>query len=76
MLHPVVVPQPPEYAPDSVALDDGWIEWSGGECPVDYGSYVWVIFRDGEKSTTKEKAGNHFWINRNKHFDIVKWKLA
>lgn len=32
--HVVVQPQP-EYAPESVAIDDGWIEWSGGDCPVD-----------------------------------------
>lgn len=32
---PVVVPPQPEYAPESVAIDDGWIEWSGGDCPVD-----------------------------------------
>lgn len=32
-------------APLPVA-DDGWIEWGGGECPVDHGTQVKVRCRD------------------------------
>lgn len=27
--------------------DDGWIEWTGGECPVEPETRVDVVFRDG-----------------------------
>lgn len=43
----VVVPPQPEYAPESVAIDDGWIEWSGGDCPVLIGTVVEVRLRNG-----------------------------
>jgi hypothetical protein len=48
---PVVVPPPPEYAPESVAIDDGLIEWGGGECPVAAGTQVEVKYRDNSKFT-------------------------
>lgn len=33
--------------PDAVTLDDGWVPWSGGECPVDPNVRVQVKFIDG-----------------------------
>ena len=30
--------------------DDGWIPWSGGDCPVEVGTRVDAKFRDGEKA--------------------------
>jgi len=28
-------------------IDDGWIEWKGGECPVEIGTPIDLKFRDG-----------------------------
>lgn len=42
-------------APDA----DGWIEWRGGECPVDVGSVVDVRQSDG--LTYKARAANFHW---------------
>jgi len=40
-------------------MEDGWIEWSAGKCPVDPEVPVDVRFRDGQVSG-KTKAG--FWV--------------
>ncbi len=39
--------------------DDGWIEWGGGECPVDPETRVEVKFRDGQ--TGNGRAINWWW---------------
>lgn len=38
---------------------NGWIEWNGGECPVDVGSVVDV--RQGNGLTYKARAANFHW---------------
>ena len=59
---------PPDYCHESdhgteedraVDVDDGWIEWKGGECPVDYETLVEVKFADG--LTGQGVAGNLRW---------------
>ncbi|TDH35697.1 hypothetical protein E2A64_10175 [Pseudohoeflea suaedae] len=30
-------------------MEDGWIEWNGGECPVEFGSTAWVKLRYDER---------------------------
>lgn len=50
-------------APDA----DGWIEWKGGECPVEKGTVVDVIWRNGtERAGVKALhiggAGHKFWV--------------
>jgi hypothetical protein len=50
---PVVVPTDPEYAPESVALDGGWIEWGGGDCPVLGSTIVEIQLRNGDGDTDK-----------------------
>jgi hypothetical protein len=35
---------------ESQGKEEGWIEWSGGECPVDGAALVNVKFRDGGQS--------------------------
>lgn len=44
--------------------ENPWIEWSGGECPVDHDALVEVRFRDGNPLGTglPEKAG--YWDSR------------
>lgn len=54
-----------------MATDSDWIEWKGGECPVDPDAQVHVRLRDGTNSETTErrvlpvgspmKAGPLFW---------------
>lgn len=63
-------------APDA----DGWIEWKGGECPVEKGTLVDVIWRDGaERSGVKALhlggAGHQFWVADGMVNDIIAYRL-
>lgn len=40
--------------------DDGWIEWHGGECPVELGTLVDIKTKDGDIST-RLHAGMESW---------------
>jgi hypothetical protein len=42
-----------------VNVEQGWIEWNGGECPVDPDVAVEVRLRCGE--TDIDEAGSWFW---------------
>lgn len=44
----------------------GWIDWPGGECPVERGTHVEVRFRDGAQ------AGGHHPA----HFFDILWRHA
>ena len=39
-----------QYEAALAAKNDGWIEWSGGECPVEEGTLVDVRYRNGEEN--------------------------
>lgn len=54
-------------APDA----DGWIEWSGGECPVAHGTSVDVLHADGEYFAD-HKAGVHDLT----HFAATDWQFT
>jgi len=63
-------------APDA----DGWIEWGGGECPVERGTLVDVIWRDGtERAGIKALhiggAGHKFWVADGMVNDIIAYRL-
>lgn len=63
-------------APDA----DGWIEWKGGECPVEKGTLVDVIWRDktersGVKALHLGGAGHHFWVADGMVNDIIAYRL-
>ena len=55
---------------------DGWIQWTGGECPVDPESEVEIRLRDGD--VNKGKAGVWFWLHDMCHADrnIIAYRLA
>ena len=53
--------------------NDGWIEWKGGEMPVDYGTKVCVKFRDASEGT--RHAGGYRWYNCEKYSDIVAYRV-
>ena len=53
---------------------DGWINWSGGECPVAPSTYVEVKFADG--GVYIDKAGSLRWYHHRgiHHGDIVAYR--
>ena len=56
--------------------NDGWIEWSGGECPVEAVERVEIKLRDGEKNSASAHA---FWWGRSKHEstgDIISYRVV
>ena len=50
-----------------------WINWAGGDCPVDSCVKVEVFFRDGDSE--KKGAYNYRWDYWNTDGDIVKYKI-
>ena len=63
-------------APDA----DGWIEWRGGECPVEKGTLVDVIWMDGRerigvKALQPGGAGHQFWVADGIANDIIAYRL-
>lgn len=73
---PVVVPPQPESAPESVALDDGWIDHDGGECPEEAKKFglVGVKFQDG--SSCYVFAKHCRWQRIGNDGDVIAWKPA
>ena len=56
--------------PDS----EGWIKWSGGDCPVDYKECVRIRLRNGEKDIIK--AGAVDWTETNCSWGVVAYKVV
>lgn len=67
--------------------DDGWIEWNGGECPVDVGTIVDVKHRDGDigirchagMSSSEPDGEGHAtaedWSHLDEGGDIIAYRL-
>ena len=73
---PVVVPPQPEYAPESVAINDGWIDWDTEKhLLIDRDDVVCVIYRDGVVHDAR-KAFTLDWDHDGSQRDIMKWKPA
>ena len=56
---------------------DGWIPWSGGECPVNNGVWFWLRFRNGRQFGPDDEAA--FWRWGHNHLDegdIVAYRIA
>lgn len=49
-LHEKLVPEPVAAETPAATTNDGWIEWKGGECPVDSGTVVVVRLKDGSET--------------------------
>lgn len=58
----------------SLAASKGWIEWGGGECPVDEESLVDLKFNDGPELDIGEEAGAYDWHNRSEP-KIIAYRL-
>ena len=57
----------------ALAASEGWIEWEGGECPVDTSEIIDIKFRDGEIET--DKALGWRWHHDNNCADIIAYRL-
>ncbi len=53
---------------------NGWIEWNGGNCPVDYKTTVEVKLQDGEHDT--DLAGVYSWEHYHSNGDIVAYRVV
>lgn len=62
-----------------VPLDDEWLLWTGGTCPVDGETIVEVVLRDGVRLTPR-KASHLDWQNNSQYCngeaDIVKYLIV
>lgn len=63
-----------QYEAALAAKNDGWIEWGGGECPVDAGKMVDVIFGYGGRRSTNI-ADCWRWNHNGTDSDIIAYRL-
>ena len=68
----------------ALAASEGWIDWGGGECPVEEGTLVDVRYRDGQElsalpandlAESARDASHEFWRNDGKQNDIIAYRL-
>lgn len=61
-----------------VATPDGWIPWSGGECPVPEGTLIDVKHKDGDIYRNKPAGGeyNVRWTHCGSDGDIVAYRIV
>jgi hypothetical protein len=75
-----VDPAKPAAAP-AAALGDGWIEWHGGECPVEPGTAIEVRMRVRDHCAMRmvrdftSRSAYDFWIHQDMGNDIVAYRL-
>ncbi|KAA5932347.1 MULTISPECIES: hypothetical protein [unclassified Pantoea] len=55
--------------------NDGWIEWGGGECPVDKKQVVHLKFRDGKVDDDGNKAFIMRWSHIGTGWDIIAYRI-
>ena len=63
-----------EIVADAVRDADGWIEWKGGECPVDVDALVCCKLRSGKVSITAYHAGILSWRHDGNAADIIAYR--
>ena len=54
---------------------DGWMPWSGGECPVDQGALASIQLRDGYRADIRTPRSFR-WDHDGSDGDIIAYKLA
>ena len=59
-------------------MDNDWIEWHGGECPVPVGTRVDVQLRSGNRFLGEEAfvAGDSHWLHDGDRYDIMFYRIA
>lgn len=60
----------------AVVEEREWIEWHGGECPVEGDTLVNVRLRDGSRIGGATRADRLSWGHEGIWSDIVVWRLA
>lgn len=67
-----------QYETALVEKNEGWIEWEGGECPVDPESMVVVKLRNGQIWLAGDAvmARNLDWSNEDSSLDVVGYRLS
>lgn len=64
-----------QYEAALAAKNDGWIEWGGGECPVDDGEVVDVMFGRGGRIISTNIADFWRWSHSGTDSDIISYRL-
>lgn len=66
----------------ALAASDGWIEWHGGECPVDSDAIVEVKYRNQNQNQNQnhyqynnDRAGDFEWEHIGSKCDIIAYRL-
>lgn len=67
---PIPVKPAPVLTPEQIA--DGWVEWNGGECPVEPESVPAVMFIDTKK--TDRKARDWSWCDNGEYDKIIAYR--
>lgn len=63
-------------ASKAVAGHDGWIEWAGGDCPVDSDAIVEVKCRHpSSHQFNNDRAGDFYWPHDGLGYDIIAYRL-
>lgn len=56
--------------------NDGWINWTGGDCPVDSDAIVEVKFRNPSRNKfNNDRAGDFYWAHTGSNADIIAYRL-
>lgn len=63
-------------ADEVAAATEGWIKWSGGECPVPQNAHVAVWLRSGVESWAERPADLFRWSHIGNSGDIVAYRLT
>jgi hypothetical protein len=69
-----------QYEAALAAKNDGWIDWGGGECPVEEGVLVDVRLRNGNTfeglaALVESRATLPFWLSYDAGADIIAYRL-
>lgn len=60
----------------ALEASEGWIEWHGGECPVDSDAIVEVKFRwHNPRQYNNDRAGDFYWAHTGGNADIIAYRL-
>lgn len=55
---------------------DGWIQWAGGDCPVDSDAIVEVKCRwHNQHQYNNDRAGDFYWAHTGSNADIIAYRL-
>lgn len=63
-------------ASKAVVGHNGWIQWAGGECPVDSDAIVEVKYRKpNQHQYNNDRAGDFYWAHTGSNADIIAYRL-